>query len=128
MQLTTTKKGRETHRGGVPASLGVAAATRAERRAPQDRSRASLPRRVRAVGGESSPGDPAAPSSSVPMDIVLAVVMVASWRAGEVDGRGEALRKLRRQRRRRLAVGMWLVADWEKYGGDVLVMGGLKKK
>ena len=62
------------------------------------------------------------------MDIVLAVAMVASWRAGEVDGRGEALRKRQRRRRLRVAVGMWLVAGWEKYGGDVLVMGGLKKK
>ena len=133
-----TKKDSPCSAASLRAAALVVAATREERRAPQDCSRASLPRRVRAVGGESSPGDPAAPSSSVPMGIVLAVVVVASCRAGEVDGRGEALRKLRRQRRRRLAVmyGGWeveikneddnLVKIWES--GKKMTIFQLKEK
>ena len=86
MQSVTKKREREAHRGGV--SLDVMAATRAERRAPEDRLRAALPRRLRAAGQGSSPGDPAAPTSLMPMGIVLAVAMVPSCRSGEVGGRG----------------------------------------
>ena len=67
-----------------------AAATRAERREPQHRWCASLRLRVRAEGGESSPGGRAAPSSSLAMGAVSGMVTGGSWAAGEADCLGEA--------------------------------------
>ena len=37
------------------------------------------------------------------------------------------MRKRRRLRRRRVAVGMWVVAGWAKNGGDVWIW-GVKRK